>query len=94
MRFSQIAAEAPRYGVEFRRVLGRDGSDHGWVVERGDGLRAVVYRLGPRLWSACCGAVRFTGTQANAAHWRLTRSPTAIPVNHHRPARAGQELRP
>ena len=56
MRFAEIAAEAPRYGVEFRRVLGRDGSDHGWVVERGDGLRAVVYRLGPRLWSACCGS--------------------------------------
>ena len=71
MRFSEIAAEAPRYGVEFRRVLGRDGADHGWVVERGDGLRAVVYRIGPRLWSACCGAVRFTGTQGNAAHWAL-----------------------
>ncbi len=35
MRFSEIVAEAPRYGVEFRQVRGRDGSDHGWVVERG-----------------------------------------------------------
>ena len=79
MRFSDIVAEAPRYGVAFRQVRGRDGSDHGWVVERGDGLRAVVYRIGPRRWSACCGADRFVGTQGNAAHWALDQVANADP---------------
>lgn len=80
MRFADIVAEAPRYGVAFRQVRGRDGSDHGWVVERqADDVRAVVYRLGPRLWSACCGPVRFVGTQGNAAHWALDQVANADP---------------
>jgi len=80
MRFSEIVAEAPRYGVEFRQVRGRDGSDHGWVVTRqADDVRAVVYRLGPQLWSACCGSGRFVGTQGNAAHWALDQVANADP---------------
>lgn len=81
MRLSAVAAEAPLYGVMFRPLRGLDGSDHGWVVVRDrDNFRAVVYRVGPRLWAAQCGSGRFTGTQGNAAHWALDQVANADPV--------------